>query len=173
MRIGLLALFVATAACAAQARSGAAPADLVATGVTCDTSRVGKEVGDERTWREMRGDGFTYCVPADWQATGARAQLWRSPTSEFSWGEPHEAFEGPTPAFRPTTAQPHIGFRVLTESVNGHTLRLYVADPGAGSAFRTAAEWLEASLELYGTAHTADGARDILAVVRSVRFTKR
>ena len=167
------AICVASAACASRQQSGAAPADVVATGATCDSSRVADAGGDPRSWREVRGEGFTYCVPEGWRATGARAQLWRSETVDFSWGEPHEAFESATPTFRPSLAQPHFGFRSMTESIGGHTLRLFIAEPGAGSAFRTAAEWLEPSLELYGTARTASGGRDILAVFRSVRFTKR
>lgn len=169
MRIALLAL-VAVCACAARQPTGTA-GEAFATGVACDSSRVAPE--DGRTWREVRGDRFTYCVPDDWRPIGARAQRWQSSTVEFSWGEPHEAFEQATPTFRPSMAQPHFGFRAVTESIGGHTLRLFIAEPGAGSAFRTAAEWLEPSLALYGTAHTAEGGRDILAVFRSVRFPRR
>lgn len=147
-------------------------AELLATGQSCDVDRVGEQ---EKTWREVSGDRFTFCVPVDWEAVGPRGQLWRSSTVDLSWGEAHDVFERATPFTNVLRGRgrERMGSRIVTESIGGHTLRLEIEDGEDAGSLRSAAQWLEPTLALYGTARTASASREIIAAFRSVRFTAR
>lgn len=166
--IALLAV-LAVAGCARN-QAALAGADAVST-VLCDAARLPADTESE--WREVRGDGFTYCVPADWKPVGARAQRWTSSAADVAWNDP-AFFERRVPFVVPTRGQTGAPFgqRVVTETVDGHTVRLEIQDGGDYPAWSAAASWLEPSLRFYATARSAAASRDVLAVIRSVRFRR-
>lgn len=141
------------------------------TDVPCDTDRLPADVEGE--WRAVRGDGFTYCVPAAWRPIGTRARRWTSPSVDMTWGDPggHEQLVPFVAAARGQTGAP-IGQRVVTETIDGRTVRLEIMDGSDNPAWRAAAAWLEPSLRFSATARTASASREVLAVIRSVRFRK-
>ena len=164
--IALLAA-VAIGGCARK-QPALASADAVSS-APCDAARLPEDTDGE--WREVRGDGFTYCVPADWKAIGARAQRWTSTSVDVAWNDP-AFFERRVPFVVPTrggTGAP-FGQRVVTETLDGHTVRLEIQDGGDAPAWSAAASWLEPSLRFYATARSASASREVLAVIRSVRF---
>lgn len=146
-------------------------AHTVATGKSCEASRVGEQ---DKSWLEMKGEGFTYCVPANWEPLGARGQRWRSSTVDLVWDE-QSPFGQRAPFVNTARGQSSVPFgtRVVTERVDGRTVRLEVQEAGPDGTLASQAQWLEPSLRLYGRARTATAADEILTVVRSVRFAKK
>lgn len=170
MRPFALLLLVAVAACSAR-RSEVATIDAF-TGRACDASRL-PDVADD-PWREVRGDGFTYCVPSTWNPIGARAQRWTSNAVDVAWGDA-SAFGERRPfvvATRGGERGGTFGSRVVTESVDGATVRLEIADGAQSSTWQAAASWLEPSLRFQAVARSASASQEVLGVIRSVRFAR-
>lgn len=163
------AVLLATLLLAACARQSAAPAILVAEAKPCSRDRVPPH--DAGDWREIAGDGFTYCVPASWQPVGQRAQRWRTPSLDLEWGQA-DGFQRPAPFVVPTRGQSgaRFGSRVMTETIDGATVRLEIQDLSEATLWSAAAAWLEPTLRVYATARTATAAAEVLGVYRSVRF---
>lgn len=152
-------------------RQPALPGADAVSSTPCDATRLPGDVEGE--WREVRGDGFTYCVPADWKPIGARAQRWTSAAVDVAWNDP--AFvERRAPFVVPARGQTGAPFgqRVVTETVDGRSVRLEIQDGAESPLWSAAASWLEPSLRFAATARSASGSRDVLAVIRSVRFNR-
>ena len=137
----------------------------------CEASRLPEEIRGD--WRMVRGDGFTYCVPADWQAVGPRAERWRSATVDVSWNDP-TGFERPLAPVNPVRGQTGapFGSRASTIEVDGRLVRLEITDGAQATSWMAAASWLEPALRFYATARTATASDEVIAVVRSVRFSR-
>jgi hypothetical protein len=161
-------LLCGIAGCARQPQLNAASS---VTPTPCDADRAPAE--SETQWMLAKGDGFTYCVPSDWKPIGPRATRWTSNTVDVSWGEA-SAFGGRAPFVVPTRGQTgaRFGSRVVTETIDGKSVRLEITDGAESSSWMAAASWLEPSLRFQATARSASASRDVLAVIRSVRFGK-
>jgi hypothetical protein len=127
----------------------------------------------ETPWREMRGDGFTYCVPPGWSPIGSRAQRWTSKTVDLEWGVP-DGFQRRVPFVVASRGQTgaRFGARVVTEKIDDTIVRLEIEDGTESQFWRAAAASLEPALRLYATARTATGSQEVMAVLRSVRFSR-
>ena len=157
--------------CASRSPREAAFADGVLVGA-CPADRLPEDA--EGAWREIRGGGFTYCVPPAWTHVGPRAERWTSATTDFAWGD--EAFEQRrVPFVVPARGQTGatFGSRVVTETIDGATVRLEIMDGGRSSSWSAAASWLAPALRFYAIARTASASDEALAVIRSVRITKK
>lgn len=152
----------------------------VATGRTCGPDRVASQ---DTAWREVSGDGFTYCVPVTWRAVDSRAQQWRGPSLEFAWGEGLPASARRLPfavtrmgagqrvEMRPSHAEGARGLVVYLENIGGKSVRLILDHP-SGRLERGALVRTEPDLTLYGTAKSEEAATTIRAVHRSIRFSE-
>ena len=109
------------------------------TGSTCGTDRVATQ---ETAWREVSGDGFTFCVPANWSAVDAQGRRWQAQDLEFAWAErpPHPANDRPVTgaprtrgarisdaAFAPDV--PNLAEVVFSERIDGRVVRLTMEHP--------------------------------------------
>ena len=149
------------------------------TGNSCDAPRV---PAGEQEWREVAGDGFTYCVPASWRPIGSQARHWHAADVDFAWADrpPHPVdrrvpFGGRSPE-GPVMVSPVVAEGiaaqtqvVYSEQVNGRTIRLTMEHP-AGRHVRSSDDVLVPALTAFASARTAHAASEILAVYRSVRF---
>lgn len=137
----------------------------------CALTRLPEDT--EGDWRVVTGDGFTYCVPGGWQAIGPRAERWRSPAVDVSWNDPAPEAQRRMPVSTARVSSPApMGSRYVTERVDGRTVRLEIMDGSTSSSWMTNASFLEPSLRFYATARTAEASREVIAVVRSVRFSR-
>ena len=101
LRISAVSLAALLATCS-HPTSAAAPASPVAS-AAC---RVTDVLSVDSTWREVRGAGFTFCIPGTWQPRGraergADAKMWKGAIGGVVWDEgkpptlidPHQTFE--------------------------------------------------------------------------------
>lgn len=137
----------------------------------CDAARLPD--GTEAEWREVKGEGFTYCVPSHWKPIGSRARRWTANDVDAAWADP-AGFERRAPFVNPARGQTGAPFgqRVVTETVDGATVRLEIQDGSDSPSWRASASWLTPALRFSATARSASASQEVLAVIRSVRFSR-
>src|SRR5687768_15564305 len=165
-----LALVAATASCANRSGSSPASEGEAQTVVPC---AVPAARSDSVMWREVRGEGFTFCVPADWRPSGPNT--WRGGGGIVTWGRSATAripiTVGRMDSDNPVTAgrapvPPSDGWEA-TERIGGESVRLRSMRMGA--KYSTFAEWSSRLLHFSGTAASAREAERQLEIYRTVR----
>lgn len=156
----VLQLLVVTglSGCASQPRpSDAVPAD---PGAACEMSPA---TPDGATWREVKTDRFSFCVPAEWRSSGQRS--WRGEGGTITWGlgervAPYVVASVP--------GQMPSEMRESIETIGGARAELHIYR--VGSTYRTSADWTAARVNFSGEARSYDVAQRHLAVYRTVRL---
>jgi hypothetical protein len=174
VRIGLLVSSAALAACAAGPRL-----EPVTAATACRVEGVGSGTSP---WRQVRGAGFTYCVPPDWQPEGKPTATvdptsWSGLGGRITWGfGPAPVIEGSVVvampvnevnSLQPPCPQP---WRA-DEAIGGRSARL--SDFECLGTHNTTALFYQPTMYFQGTARNAATAQVELAVFRSVRFAAR
>ncbi|HEU0055350.1 MAG TPA: hypothetical protein VFQ39_19315, partial [Longimicrobium sp.] len=85
---------IVMAGAAALLASGAAAAQETAPAPAQEPPKCAIRVNDVdlTTWREVRADGFTFCVPPEWNPRGRTRdgvdpREWRGPSGSIEWGK--------------------------------------------------------------------------------------
>jgi hypothetical protein len=131
-------------------------------------------------WREVRANGFTFCVPPDWRPrgrgrNGMDARAWRGAEGELRWGTGGERspFVGRevvrVPAGEPMTVPRPPTVHSHTELVGG--AEAVVRDNVFGGEHLVGAWWESPAAQIDGRADNAAGAALLLDICRTVRFT--
>lgn len=175
------AIFVALLAC----RSLPESAELDASTASTDMCRVQVEGADVSTWKQVRGSGFTFCVPEDWRSSGRTAQRgsakieWTPGVLAQDPGEPELGSGDVAPV-----QQNAVGVRPrnpteslrLSETIDGRTVELYREALGDGMppglTYLTGAQWLGPSIHFSGTATELGAAELQFIIYRTVRFDR-
>jgi len=151
------------AACSARHGSTGAPAPTAAS-VPCN---VPVASADSAGWKLVEATGFTFCVPAGWRHSGARA--WRGGGADIQWavGTPPQTtlggFRVPAKSTEPLPAP-----RRFVEMIGGESAEL--SDTQMRDVDYTAAQWSERHVYFEGTARGPRGADLELMIYRTVRF---
>lgn len=137
-------------------------------------------------WKEVRGNGFTFCVPASWRPfgrarNGADAPTWRGGSGSVTWGrgEPPRAVvttvvtttvvSGPMRSVPPTP--PRSESRTFSEVIGGSSAELWTREYDGRHA--NGAQWHSPrGIYLTGESRDPGTAADQLRVYRTVRFTQ-
>lgn len=164
-------VFLTVVAFTACARQPALTPIAAVSSTRCDAARLPD--GTDTDWREVKGEGFTYCVPSHWKPIGSRAQRWTANDVDVAWSDP-TGFERRVPFVNPARGQSGAPFgqRVVTETVDGATVRLEIQDASESPTWRASASWLAPALRFYATARSASASAEVLGVIRSVRFSR-
>ena len=134
---------------------------------------------DVTAWREVVADGFRFCVPSSWRASG---RTWQHGGASISWGV------GSRPARQAATtvvsvpaselgalqaggAVPDSDVRRFSETIDGRRANLW--RNRFGREFHTGAEWSFPRVWLVGDARDAASADLQVAIFRTVRFSAR
>jgi len=140
-------------------------------------------------WQLVRGTGFTFCVPADWQS--ADGLTWRGAGGSITFASsgsgpliPRDVITSrpivvgeiveTLPADQlPTTIRTVPTFagcaeRRLAETIEGRSVTL--TDTDCGGDHSTSARWSNPALSFHGTAPSASSAQLQLQVYRTLRF---
>lgn len=164
MRSSRIWIVVALIGCHAQP----APAPTAVVGCTVPVHEP-----DSLTWREVSAEGFAFCVPSGWRASGARG--WRGEAGSVSWGlgeykptvigasigvarVPGGAMEAPTP---PVSHQ-------ATEMIGGAMASLW--DTEFQGTHYTGAKWEQQRIHLEGKTSGPRNAARHWAIYRTVHF---
>ena len=131
---------------------------------------------DSVPWREVRGDGFTFCVPGDWRADGP--DKWRGDGGTISLsGERGERI--PITVSRMGSGRPTRGVgagvpvvlpsdhRDTMETIGGELVRLTTFR--SASKYGTMAEWTSGLVRFAGSAVSEKAAERHLEIYRTVR----
>lgn len=133
-------------------------------------------------WKEVRATGFTFCVPANWRASGrARdgvdAPTWRGGGGEVTWGT--GVYRGVAVRTRVVTRRvaggeplqdPGSQVNRFSEVIGGRMAELH--DNRFDGEHFTGATWNSPALFLRGKSRDAGSARIQLQVFRTVRFAQ-
>jgi hypothetical protein len=136
------------------------------------------------SWRLVRGDGFTFCVPDTWKAVGkggkesdARQWSYRSTWIKWGVGAPGQqlvsvkgtvTMTGSVPRFEPTT---QIGEdRITHEVIGGNPAQLSIQQ--IDYDWLSSASWNSPPLWFQGHASSARDGDLTLAIYRSVQFAQ-
>jgi len=121
-------------------------------------------------WRLVAAEGFTFCVPADWQATDGRT--WRGATGYVTW----KSGRYPTAASSSDAVVPRAGEQSPSgcsaserrEEVAGHIARLQEMQCRDG--YHTGAIWEDEAVYFWGRAAGAQASLLQWQIYRTVRF---
>jgi len=121
-------------------------------------------------WRLVPAEGFTFCVPADWQATDGRT--WRGATGYVTW----RAGRYSTAISSRDVVAPRAGEQSLSgcsaserrEEVAGHIARLQETQCRDG--YHTGAIWEDEAVYFWGLATGSEASSLQLQIYRTVRF---
>ena len=129
---------------------------------------------DVTSWRAVAADGFTFCVPADWQQNG---QQWRGGSAKIAWGT------GEPPARTATTSEivtVPSGSAMPSRPVRAPELQRFKEDIGGrtadvfknryGSHYFTGARWSAPAVWMDGEASSGGAAELQIKIYRTVRF---
>jgi hypothetical protein len=166
MRILPASTLLTLAACAAGSTSddrGTIPQEDVV--IPCTSAAV---ADDAVRWREVRGEGFTFCVPGTWHQAGPRR--WQGEGGSITWGtgEPRQRLpfvvrDDPDPT------APAGATRRLSEVIGGRPAELWHRTSRGrhetGAQFRG-----PGSFHLTGESASVAGAEAQLRAYRTVRF---
>lgn len=173
------------AACASGGRQGATDAPVAET--AAEPCNVAVEATRGAPWRLVRGEGFTFCVPATWRArarptsAGVDARIWWGGQGSVTWG---------TGTYRPQRRTVTVATAVPASAAGGtgmppaplagesrrsaETIGGYVADVWSNrfeGTHYTGAVWtMPARVHITGEAKSSVEADLQLAVYRTVRF---
>ncbi len=137
-------------------------------------------------WQLAQGDGFTFCVPADWQSLEGRRWQWGS--AAISWGRgtpPRRVLVSGTVRMRvpvggampsqgeiEAMARGQVAAQCSTqdydERVGGQSAAMF--DVRCGDIYSTGVHWFGSNLYLQGDADDAGTALLELQIYRTVRF---
>lgn len=175
-RVGFLLLMAACASAPPWAPAArVSPASCTAPGAPADAH-----------WQLAQGDGFTFCVPADWQTLEGRRWQWGSAAIAWGRGTPprHVLVSGtvrmrvpvgggmPSQGEVEAAARSQIAAQCSTqdyhENVGGQSAAL--SDVRCGDTYSTGVHWFGSDLYLQGDADDAGTALLELQIYRTVRF---
>lgn len=168
-RLRLACALLLAGCAAAPAPRGPVPAPCPADDVP--PGRVGE-------WRLVRGEGFTFCVPARWRpageapSPGADPAAWSGDGGTVAWGV--GAYRPPQRGVVVVEERPGAPaeMRRFSESVGGASADLW--DDRVGNRHFTGAQWARPrAVHLSGEARDARAAALQLDVYRTVRFPRR
>lgn len=143
-----------------------------ATGIS--PCRVTVPAPDSGTWHQIQGQGFAFCVPADWRASGARG--WRGDGGSITWGTGEyrpRTTVGPltrVPASIRTNPAPPPGTLNVTEVIGGETAHLWESQVQGSE--HTGATWETRRIYFEGTSGGPQGAARQFMVYRTVQFAE-
>ena len=150
-------------------------------------------------WRQVRGAGFTFCVPGDWTPSGSvrhglDANQWNGSGSSLTWdtgrvpegqqragditGSVVQVPSSGAGAAAPVRVTAPATVRIAVEPCPQATTTPRVVDGvvlfvtrGTCQGLWVTRAWRHApAVYVQGTAESADGAQQLLAVVQSIRF---
>lgn len=141
--------------------------------------------GRQEEWQEVRAEGFTFCVPGDWRADGARG--WQGRNGSVTWGtgdfrqraqvvtevvevrvEPGMSEREMMRAAEEQLGSRGVRTRNLSETVDGKRAEMWQTT--ADGTYSTGARWEQPRVYLTGRAQNARAARLQLGIYRTVRF---
>jgi hypothetical protein len=135
-----------------------------------------------RPWHQVLGDGFTFCVPSDWNPADGRAttiaRAWTHAGSTIEWapGPPlsritsqERIVEIPAARLAGSIEQPCPYASGQLELIGDG--RAELAGCGRGREYETYAYWRDKGVHFAGTAIMSEEAALQFAIYRTVRFT--
>jgi hypothetical protein len=181
-RLRLALCVVLALACRTAASPGSPPSAGAAalTGAPCS---VATEATPAEEWREVRADGFTFCVPPGWAGDARTGRVWRGDGAEVRWGTGsgremttttrERISRGDILESRADAAQRMIDesqreLREVDEVIGGRPARLTYNR--ANGTYYASARWEEPAVYFTGTARTLAGAARAMQLYRTVRF---
>ncbi len=121
-----------------------------------------------RPWRQVRGDGFTFCVPGNWIPADGRptdvARAWRGGLSTIEWV--------PGRSGGCSTNEPPLNQLIPPERVVIEGARVELTSCARGSFYTTSASWRDAGFSFVGMAGALGGVDEHFAIYRTVRLTQ-
>lgn len=135
-----------------------------------------------RPWHQVLGNGFTFCVPSDWNPADGRAttiaRMWTHaggkiewspgpPSARITWQERVVAV--PPSQLAGSLVQPCEYSSGQQELIGDHPAELVAC--GNGKKYETYAYWRDQGIHFAGTATMSEEAALQLAIYRTVRFT--
>ena len=174
---------VAPAMCAALVGCRSAQRSSVADAASDGRCRAEVEGADLRDWREVRGDGFTFCVPAEWRTSGRVAQRGQARV-EWNVGVPLRDPKAPVLGTGDLTASLRAHVRGnptesvrFSEPIDGRPAELYREALGVASipprvAYLTGAQWLGPTVHFLGEATELSTAEMQFVIYRTTRFDR-
>ena len=124
---------------------------------------------DSLDWKLVQAEGFTFCVPPTWRASGAHA--WRGDGAGIDWSvgtNPRSLYLAQR-TFPVGMRGPDPEPRHFVEMIGGESAELW--DGKVQDAEYTFAEWSERHTNIEGKSSTPHGAELELMIYRTVRFT--
>jgi hypothetical protein len=158
-------------------KPGEAPTPVAAEAAPCTV--IPADAADP--WREVKGKGFTFCVPATWRVAGSTEM--RNPQGgSISWGESENRARVPFAVGKITSTGPVLPNappsdmlpqqEQFAEAIGGQVARLSVTK--FNNNLTTSATWTSPfPLQLRGEGRVATGPDLHLKIYRTVRFTER
>ena len=154
-------------------RAATNPAPLAAQDCTAQVPSA-----DVSGWRSVEAEGFTFCVPPDWSASG---RTWSRGTARVTWGvgtavaeadvpEMVRAANRPVPSCVPTPPK-NVLVRPTAEVIGGHEARVWRSRYSRG--FYTGAHWSTPHFYIVGEASDAATADLEMVIVRTARVASR
>lgn len=141
----------------------------------------------EDSWRLVRAEGFTFCVPSSWKPAGRAGRdglsprKWRGRRGSIEWGKGEYRRETRTgtmtvmvevdenrPLMLPTPPPPDV--RNFTEVIDGRPAEMW--DNRFGSTFSTGANWRDPHVHVAGEASDHATVRLQMTIYRTVRFVE-
>ncbi len=155
-----------------------APAAGPAVGSAANACTAVVPAADVSAWHGVVADGFTFCVPPDWSASG---RSWSRGTARVTWGlgsavapadVPAIAQASSRPAFSCTsTATKRIQIHPRAEVIGGREARVWRDHVRQG--FYTGGHWSEPHFYIVGEASDAATADLEMLIVRTARVVSR
>jgi len=134
---------------------------------------------DLATWRQVRADGFTFCVPSDWRAAGGdRSKIWRHGVSSIEWGTGTPRLKRvvqsvvvrvPAGSMPPPPPPPNAEIKRFTEEIGGQTADMW--RNRFDQDYYTGATWTNVNVYLVGETKDVSTADLELRIFRTVRFS--
>jgi hypothetical protein len=167
-RIAAFALLAATGACG---HSGPSVSPAPVADAPCTAFVASRDLS---TWKAVAADGFTFCVPPEWQLSRTSA-IGHNATLSWGIGEHTRtairteiiAVKASDLASLPSTSA-QTDSRRFTETIGGHDADVWRVRSPAG--YFTGAQWRTPRVWLQGTEQTPEAAELELTIIRTVRF---
>jgi hypothetical protein len=129
---------------------------------------------DTDQWKQVKGDGFTFCVPIDWQKRSSQSWHGEGGTVTWSFGPTRRAIVvqrmGSPSAPASPSPIPNAPGTSRTETIGGIAVTIRTETTQTG--YNVVANWGTSQLNLIGETPTAEGAALCLEIIRTVRITR-
>jgi hypothetical protein len=133
---------------------------------------------DVSAWHSVEAEGFTFCVPPDWSASG---RSWSRGTARITWGLGSTVASADLPAIAQATTRPafsctsaatkHVQIHPTAEVIGGREARVWRDHVRQG--FYTGGHWSEPHFYIVGEASDAASADLEMVILRTARVASR